>query len=585
MRLKTTIAFTALASLFALALAQSKSAPFDAARDFPRGALVYVQIADLPALIRLLKEARFTERYLGSRNYQEFANNHLGRKLASRWREFNDAAGFALDFETLSGLAENRAALALYDVGKLDFVFVAPISNEIFAATGFARNRSKFEAQAIDEKITVYRAFVDADRGRQKQELIYAHLDGRLIVATSEKLLARTVENVRQKGGKNSLADEPAFKLLSEDFSPRAATVWVDQEKLNTDYYFKRYWLMSEISELENIKAGFFDLAVEDGRVVERRKLLLDKPVAPPAAVEKTAAGILAHLPENTPFYRLQAADREALERAVRDTIFERRRPSPMSRRGSPDGFSRAFGYFASNARDYASLGEDFDAFIDETDEPESDSERTAADFGFAGIFPDAAARTVLTFTDPHVQPAPLFVEFRRGAVIDLAAPKLFRRDSFEAAIAENFTARLLISDPGAAPKWTAGTDGALNWRELSMPMLGLKAAYAVAGNRLILANDPDFLKKILTARETSPRFGPEFPFNELTVLDFERREAGYDRVFAALAEKGAAPVFFTGNIKSLLDAAPEVEKIEIKRIFSGDFQREEIVVKLRAPD
>ena len=81
---------------------QTKRKAFAAAEDFPREAVLYLQIADLPALIKLWNESELKEKYLASDNYRDFQNRHLGRKLASRWQEFSDSAGFAIDLDVLS---------------------------------------------------------------------------------------------------------------------------------------------------------------------------------------------------------------------------------------------------------------------------------------------------------------------------------------------------------------------------------------------------------------------------------------------------------------------------------------------------
>ena len=83
---------SSIVSLLALfAFSQIKNEPFAPAEDFPRDALIYVQIADLPAIIKLWNESKFNEKYAASDNFNDFQNGHLGLKLASRWQEFNAA--------------------------------------------------------------------------------------------------------------------------------------------------------------------------------------------------------------------------------------------------------------------------------------------------------------------------------------------------------------------------------------------------------------------------------------------------------------------------------------------------------------
>ncbi len=268
MKLKFFISIVILCFIAFAVYSATKTDAFDPAEDFPRGALVYVQVADLPALVKLWNESGFREKYTESENFKAFKNNHLGLKLASRWAEFNQASGFPIDLDALSGLALKRASLALYDIGKLEFVFIAPVSDEVFTATKFVQNQNNFEQQPLDDGTIVYRATVEADRGRQKQELIFANVKGRFILATSEKLLVQTLNNIGGGAAKNRLADEPTFKLLAEEIEPQMATAWVNQTALGADYYFKRYWLMSEVDDLKNIRAGIFDFSIEEGKIV-----------------------------------------------------------------------------------------------------------------------------------------------------------------------------------------------------------------------------------------------------------------------------------------------------------------------------
>ena len=162
-------------------------------------------------------------------------------------KEFNQAAGFDFDLETLSSLANNRAAIALYDVGKLEFVFIAPVSDEVFTATKFVQNKEKFTAETLTGGTEIFRTNIEADRGRQKQELIFTHTKDRLIVATSEKLLAQTLNNIGGEKPKNRLIDEPDFAALKDKITTHIVSVWANQTALNEDYYFRRYWLMSDV--------------------------------------------------------------------------------------------------------------------------------------------------------------------------------------------------------------------------------------------------------------------------------------------------------------------------------------------------
>lgn len=577
MKFKLLIIFLFAAAAFVV-YSQTKSAAFAPAEDFPRGALAYAQINDLPAFVKLLSESEFVGKYAASRNFADFRNNHLGRKLASRWREFGDAAGFPLDLEIVAGLTEGGAAVAVYDVGKLEFVFVAPVRAEIFAATEFFRRREKFREETLGDGTIVYRAAVEADRGRQKQELIFANVENRFVLATSEKLLAQTLKNINGDAAKNRLSDEPAFAALSEKIDPHLATVWVDQAALNDDYYFKRYWLMSDAANLKNIRAGIFDFEMREGEILEHRRFLLDKAVKSTSFDSAQAGKMLSLLPENIPFFRLRKIGARTVNEAIENTIFDPRRNE--AEQESRSSFYSSFDVTDENeGEDYGYLSSNFDESIDEIETDET-IERSEIKIDFDEFLKAAEPREVLTFVRPQILPAPLFADFRRASIFRLAAPSNYNRQAFEAAIERKFTAQTMIAAPNVEFVWETKTENGSARRELKLPMLEWRAVYALRGDLLIIANDESFFREIVAAnnRANENQANRKTAFAEMTVINLSTRKTAYNDVFDRLNEKKAADAFFTGNIKSLLDAASGIEKIEIRKNYSQNILEEELI-------
>ncbi len=546
----------------------------------PREALVYVQTNDLPQFIKIWNESKFKEKYLNSQNFTDLKNRHLGRKLTSRWSEFVTAVGFPIDLETISALAEKQAAVAIYDIGKLEFVFIAPMNEQIFAATKFAQNQDKFTIEALEDGTNIYRVSVEADRGRQKQELIFTYLKDHFVLTTSQKLLVQTLDNFNSKSRKNRLFDEPSFSALRSQIEPHTATVWVNQTALNDDYYFKRYWLMSEIKNLKNIRAGIFDFEIQAGKLLEHRKFLLNQTSNVPTIKPSQAEEILSMVPEKVPFYRLQATNGKTINEAIRRTIFEKHEESvtPNSH-NSYDYFDS--GYDESDWRDYEYLDEDFDENIDEVKEDEQVSV-TTKETDFSNLLQPAYPSAVIHFSEPNVLPAPMFIEFKRASIFVLGSPKQFNRSNFEAEIEKNLADQILISTPVTNLVWETKNENGLTWRELNLPMLSWKVSYTVRGNNLILTNNSDLLRDILTHQEASKIEKPADNFSEMTVLNLSEREAAFDRVFAEFSQKKIADEFFTKNIGSLLDSVSEVERIELTRRFSNNLMEENLRVILK---
>ncbi|MDQ6788340.1 MAG: hypothetical protein M3033_16165 [Acidobacteriota bacterium] len=577
MKLKIFIAVSVIAIGVFIVYSQTNGKPFAPAEDFPRdGAVLYVQIADLPALIKLWNKSQLKEKYLESENFKDFANNHLGRKLASRWQEFNDATGFPIDLEVLSKFAGNQAAIALYDVGKLDFVFIAPVSDEIFAATKFAQNRDKFTEETLEDNTTIYRVNVAADRGRQKQELIFTQFKGRFILATSEKRLVQTLDNINGKQAKNRLTSEPLFKVLSEKIQPHAATVWLNQTALNDDYYFKHYWLMSEVGDLKNTRAGIFDFEIGAEKLIERRRFLLDKATATSLIENSDIEKILTFLPPNVPFYRLQSGNQKTVDEAVEKTIFARPQEIEKNRRNNRSDYSFFDNYDDYSSNNYESLGGKFDQTIDETND-DNTIERREIEIDFSKILRTGNPRAILTFTQPKMLPAPMFAQFQSAALFHLASPETFDRENFEAAVSRKLLAQVMIEAPDVKLNWETKSENSYIRRELKLPMLNWSVNYSLVGNELIVTNNSDFLQQILIEPRLPQIREQNLPLTSLTVINFGERVNAYDKVFDELNRKKQADDFFTANITSILDSISQLKNIEIKENRSQNMLDEEI--------
>lgn len=576
--------------------ARNNEKPFVQAADFPRGALIYVQFADLPTFIKQLNESKLKQNYLESENFAQFQNRHLALKLASRWQEFNDASGFSIDLETFGNISETRAALAVYDIGRLDAVFIAPVNDEIFSASQFFQNQSQFESKELEDGTLFYSADVAADRSRQKQKLVFAGINGRFVLATSEKLLLQTLANINGKSPQNSLADEPTFKNLSEKLAPHAATVWLDQAKLSDDYYFKHYWLAGNVEDLKKFRAGMFDFEMREDKWTERREFLLaEKQNVNNKKINAPEANSLsAMLPENIPFYKLQTvADKpDLLIDSIQNALYERSEQKRESREKSWNRENYSYdNYYSSGNNSWNNyyLNNDYDETIDDAEdagivEETDNSPKINAENRFRNDLQNALSPTnpqiVLTAQSPQILPAPLFAEFRKIAILTLRAPNNLNRERLENALAAKLRVQLTIADTNVKLDWETKTENNKEWRELNLPMLGWGISYSLQNDKLIFSNSAELLKTIIFSENKSAETQSESRFDDLTVIRLSQHEQSFDQIMNNLAKENAKDIsgdFFAGNIGSLLDVGSDVSRIEINRNLSANYLHEEI--------
>ncbi|MFN0088231.1 MAG: hypothetical protein ACKVX9_22765 [Blastocatellia bacterium] len=595
--------------------------PFELAADAPRGALVYAQFSDLPAMLKAWEASELRDRYQAGASFQQLRTRHLALKLVSRWSEFNEAAGFEIDSGVLGGLADNRAAIAIYDIGRLDLALIAPMSEERYRACRFFQARDDFAPAELPDGTTYYLHDVEADRGRQKQQIGFAWVRGRFVLATGEKLLLRAIANLNGQAKKDRMTDDPAFQTLSRAVTPHFATVWVDQARLNDDWYFRHYWLMSRVEELKQIRAGIFDVEMQPGRWIERREFLTTGGRAAEGArfemiSPNVEQRIHAIVPAEIPFIQLRALGRDPgaapalAEDALFDDAVEPGKKSPGWRWNRHDGgdfeVSAEDGEFYGSSR-YSYLSHRYNQFVDDPDDAgERQPDESAAMRSAMERQSRAMIRASLEpahpvcgakIARPRVIDGPLFAEFGRAAILVLRQPAALDRPALEAAIGRMAADRTMLANTSARLAWRDRAENGVAWRELAFPALGRGIGYGLRGQLLLFSNSPELLASLMTHqagnRETLS------PAHERTLIRLDQRGEAFDRIFAKLdaprvkaywkQRKGdqAGPgdpsrEFFSGNLSSLLDAAAPVREIRIQRSFAPGRMREEVSLMLR---
>jgi hypothetical protein len=576
-------------AIFVYAKISARAENFKPAEDFPRAALIYVQIRDLPALIKLWNDSELRRKYLDSANFNEFQNNHLALKLAERADEIDFELGIFPDLGFASSLSENNAAAAVYDIGRLEFVFIAPLSEEKFLASRLFQLQAGFEALQLDDETTVYTKEIEVDRARQSQKILFANFRGRLILATSEKYFLQTLDNIKGKTPQNRLAGDPLFKQLAEKTTPHLATVWLNQQKLNDDWYFNHYWLMTGNDQLKNLRAGTLDFEIADKKAIERRTFLTAETEFSPAIKTAAARRVAGLIPANVQFYKIEAAEKTAAGELLSNVLFDAAEPPETIQTAE----KRKDYYFRDweKSFSYSYLDDDFSEQVDETGDDEILPENTGRKSAgvLSRLIGAANPEVSVKLFSPRNLPSPLFFETRKALIFSMQNPGNLKPAALETALSETAQNLFTVNNQKADFAWTDFSIGEFSARQLAMPSLGWKIFYARRNAELIFANSEDFLREILTAGENAPQFAETF--EKLTVLRLANGRDCFADVFRALEqdEKNSGDAdnesFFVGNIGSLLKVFSDVERIEIKQTSAPNFLFEEIDFVFKNPD
>src|SRR5262249_28548239 len=98
-----------------------------------------------------------------------------------------------------------------------------------------------------------------------------------------------------------------------------------------------KYWAMQNVAELKNIRAGMFDLELQNNRWVERRDFLLaGRATNAGAAVSKQSLGQIQRiLPDDAPYAQIRSVDGkpDAAADLVRESLFDREATRPRGSR------------------------------------------------------------------------------------------------------------------------------------------------------------------------------------------------------------------------------------------------------------
>ena len=111
----------------------------------PAGATLVLQAKDFASLVGDWNTSAEKTKWLASPNYEAFARSRLFLQLKAAYDEFSTAAGVPPDMALVSDVAGAESALALYDIGKLEFLYVTRLPSAKAMENALWRTRGTYE--------------------------------------------------------------------------------------------------------------------------------------------------------------------------------------------------------------------------------------------------------------------------------------------------------------------------------------------------------------------------------------------------------------------------------------------------------
>jgi len=562
----------AAASLAALSpwWALAQAAPRPLAALFPSGALLYLEAKDFRALVADWNASAERRAWLASANYQVFSRSHLWLRMADTQRDFAKAAGVPPDYALLQSVAGGESALAIYDIGKLEFLYASRLDQARVLNTTLWRARGTYQtrrAAGVDY-------YVREDRDSHRTAA-FAYSGGLLLAATREDLVSGALELLARQT-RPSLSREAWFADAVQAAAPgdRDVRLVYNMERLAGSPHFRSYWVQRNVGDLREFRSGLADLERVRGEIRERRVLLRPNPAADQTASESAAGQLLALMPDAAGLYRVWAnPSASQVGLWMNEKLFASGAGPALERRLAP----------AVAADGIAGAEQDLEVRIDQ---PPLTDDRAGQAFAELGRQIGAVQlRAMLELENTRVDADQVFV--RPQAALVLLADRAWDAAAIRTALTA--AANGLWTSSGLGAGWrTAATAGANGVQE--MDGLGV-LAMAVDGNRLIVGNSTELVNAVL-ARRTQPavaggvyvagwKHARELPnFERISrLIDFPQisppGQAGAD------AAQGREPLFYSENAASLGRSLGRLDTATITVHDPGPMLRETVIYRL----
>ena len=329
--MKTGLGFAGGLLVLALAASALMQVPAGApslARFVPSGPLLVLEARDFSKLLADWNGSPEKVRWLGSANYQVFSRSKLFLRLQAAHKEFTAAAGFPPDMSLVESIAGAESVLALYDVGKIEFLYITELPSARRLQSILWRTRTNFEPRNVAD--SPYYVRVESTSGRI---IAFAVTDDYLLLATSEDALADALKLLAGESG-TPVTGQPWYadgvQAAGQPGEPRMV---LDMGSIVRSSHFRSYWIQQNVSELRQYRAAVSDLHRSAGEIRERRVFL--RPAATDGAEPRPEqSSLVAELtrlvPDDSGLYRVWSAPK------LQDTITLIERKILARRTGRP---------------------------------------------------------------------------------------------------------------------------------------------------------------------------------------------------------------------------------------------------------
>jgi hypothetical protein len=270
----------------------------------PAGPLLYLEAKDFSALLADWNSSPQKKQWVESSNYEVFSRSRLFLRLHGAGDQFAAAAGLPPDMNFLSQVAGTRSAVALYDIGNLQFLYITYLPSAKSMQTTLWQTRAKFEPRSAGG----VNFYVRRDPESQK-EVAFAVSGDYLLLATREDLLAGALQLMSGSQNRTVESEQWWAQSVASAGALGDLRMVMNLEKIVPSPHFRTYWVQQNITDMTQYSAAVSDL-FRSGRQYREERVLLRK-TAPAAASSadglEAAAELVRLAPDTAGVYEAKA--------------------------------------------------------------------------------------------------------------------------------------------------------------------------------------------------------------------------------------------------------------------------------------
>jgi hypothetical protein len=261
----------------------------------PAGALLYLQAKKFSSLLSDWNDSPQKKQWVKSANYEVFSNSRLLLRLKAASDQFAAAAGLPPDTNFLKQVAGRQSMLAIYDIGKLQFLYITQLPSANSTESVLWQLRSKFETRNAAGITFFFRRDPESEA-----EVAFAVNGDHLLLATREDLMAGALQLLAGSKDRSIEAEQWWAQPVAAAGPAGDLRMVLNLEKIVPSPYFRSYWVQRNITDTKEYSSTISDL-FRSGKEYREERALMKKATPAGGTAENDGAEGVAELARLVP--------------------------------------------------------------------------------------------------------------------------------------------------------------------------------------------------------------------------------------------------------------------------------------------